>query len=211
MPRRKPNRFYAELYERLNQIAERRFLGDIRRDIAGGASGHVLEIGAGTGGNFRFYGPSVESVIAIEPDPAMVTFAAPRLHDGPRPVTLVQSVVERMPFPDASFDTVLTSLVLCSVGLDEALHEIRRVLKVNGTLRFYEHVRFHNRVGAWFQDAVTPVWRRLAAGCHPNRDIAAALVAHGFVIERLDSLAPGWPLLPYLLVRSQIKGVAICI
>ncbi|MBM4436580.1 MAG: class I SAM-dependent methyltransferase [Actinobacteria bacterium] len=209
MTQRRGRRLYAALYERINEIAERRYLGAIRAEVAGSAAGQVLEIGAGASGNFRFYRADAHQVVAVEPDPAMAELAVPKARRAAAPVALSRAVAERLPFRSEAFDTVVTSLVLCTVDLDPTLREIRRVLRPGGRLRFYEHVRYRHPVGRFMQDAVTPLWRRFASGCHPNRDLVGRLRQHDFAIERVDEFTVGLPLPPYVLVRPQVKGVAV--
>ena len=112
---------------------------------------------------------------------------------------------EALPFPDASFDHVVASLVLCSVSdVDAALDEVRRVLRPEGSLVFVEHVRGDARVARW-QDRLTPIHMLLAGGCHPNRDTERALERSGFRLEELER----FPLpASHPLIRPAIQGVA---
>ncbi|MDP8944507.1 MAG: methyltransferase domain-containing protein [Actinomycetota bacterium] len=99
-----------------------------------------------------------------------------------------------MPFPDGSFDTVVSTLVLCTVPDQEAaLDEVRRVLRPGGRLLFIEHVRAAEPMARW-QDRLEPLWRRLLGGCHPNRDTVAAIEEAGFEIEMFESFYPSDPL-----------------
>jgi ubiquinone/menaquinone biosynthesis C-methylase UbiE len=111
----------------------------------------VLEVRAGGGQNFPFYDRSrVVHVEAIEPDEAMLVCAEGTRGDAPIPITLTRAAVERFPFSDASFDSVVVTLVLCSVRDPEhGLHEIGRVLKPGGSLLLLEHVRAQGKVAAW--------------------------------------------------------------
>ncbi len=138
--------------------------------MVGGAKGRVLEIGAGTGLNFSYYPKDVE-VIATEPDPYMLRRARRRLTESGNHIELRESSAEELPFENDSFDTVVGTLVMCSVPHPErALAEIRRLLKPGGEYRFYEHVRYDSAFGGFWQDAIMPIWRWFGAGCHPNRD-----------------------------------------
>lgn len=119
---------------------------------------------------------------------------------------VVEAPAERLPFPDDSFDTVVCTLVLCTVDdPDRAIAEVRRVLKPGGRLLLIEHVRSHDpRIARW-QDRVTPLWKRIGHGCHPNRDTAAALARAGFVLELEAWRLPKAP----KIARPAIEGVAI--
>lgn len=152
-----------------------------RQWLAGGATGRVLEVGAGTGRNLPLY-PKEATVVAIEP--ASQTLARAR-HRAPG-VALVRASAEALPFREGSFDTVVSGLVFCSVpDAGKGLREVRRVLRSGGLLRMLEHVRSGSRLGAKWQDFIQPAWTKLAGGCHPNRDTEATLRQEGFeLVER---------------------------
>ena len=159
----------------------------LRKEIAGQASGVVLEIGAGNGLNFAFYDPGlVERVEAIEPDTAMLRYARERIATAKVPITLTQTPVEVLPFADETFDCAMAALVFCSVS-DPAggLREIWRILKPGGKLLLLEHVRSHHAWLGQAQDWLAPAWRWGTGGCNLNRDTEATLRAAGFEIETL--------------------------
>ena len=191
------HRLFASWYDRLGAGSERKLGPLIRPRIAGEAHGQVLEIGAGTGANFSYY-PDDASVIATEPDPYMMKRARKKLAELARTnIELRQASAERLPFEAASFDHVISTLVLCSVPDQlRAFAEVRRVLKPDGTFRFLEHVR-NDESAFWgtVQDLITPVWRWLGAGCHPNRRTQAALEDTGLRIDWVEQIriAPGTP------------------
>jgi ubiquinone/menaquinone biosynthesis C-methylase UbiE len=191
----KGHRWFAAVYDLLSAWEEARVLKPSRLRILGDAAGRVLEIGAGTGASFPYY-KAAERIVATEPDPFMLVRAQRRLKHGRHSIALVQCQAESLPFADASFDTVISTLVLCTVeNLDRSLSEIDRVLKSGGDLRFIEHVRFDDARGR-LQDAVAPVWRRVGAGCHPNRRTAEALRAGGFeIVELQEYITPVMPLI----------------
>ena len=194
---------FAALYDVLVELADRGGLADYRRKIVGRATGRVLEIGAGTGRNFPYYG-QVTSVLAIEPDPHMRRRAHRRVRECPVPASVVDGIAERLPMDDHSIDTVVSTLVFCTVpDPAAALQELRRVLAPGGSLRFVEHVRGDSPGLARLQDRVTPVHRRLAAGCHPNRDFVLLLQIEGFRVPELERfpLGPPW-------TRPHVAGVA---
>jgi ubiquinone/menaquinone biosynthesis C-methylase UbiE len=150
-----------------------------RRRLVSGLSGHVLEVGTGTGLLLPSHPPSVSSIVAIDIDPELLARARQR-----RPgVSLVHADVQHLPFPDASFDAVVACLVFCTVA-DPArgLAEIRRVLRPNGQLRLLEHVRSPHPSVARLQDRLTPAWSHLAMGCQLNRDTVSLVAASGFRI-----------------------------
>jgi ubiquinone/menaquinone biosynthesis C-methylase UbiE len=203
------HKWFAFLYDRLQAPAERSFIRAMREEIMGGARGRVLELGAGTGFSFPYYGDHVEQVIATDPDPHMLERARRRAQDLDRPIELRQASAEELPFEDASFDTVVTMLVMCTVeDPARALSEVRRVLKPTGELRLYEHVRYDHAFGAFCQDLATPLWRWLGAGCRPNRDIARLVREAEFEFERLELSKPAPPLPFMIFTRPHIVGIA---
>ncbi len=209
MPGEQGHKWFAAIYDRMMASAERSFMKHVRREIAGEATGRVLEVGAGTGANFAYYQGGAE-VVATEPDPFMLQRARERVQAAGRPIELKQAPADQLPFEDASFDTVISTLVMCSVSDPmKALYEMRRVLKPQGQYRFYEHVRYDHAFGGFWQDAVTPLWRWLGAGCHPNRDVAEFIREAGFNIIQLELSKPLPPVPPMIFSRPHIKGVAL--
>lgn len=174
----------------------------LRRETVGQAKGIVLEVGVGGGQNFPFYDPDhVVRVEATEPDEAMLTVARRRLPDAPVPITLTDAPVEALPFPDALFDSVVATLIFCSVGDPErGLREIWRVLKPGGTLLLLEHVRAQGKIAAWVQDAMVPVTTRLSGNCHWNRDTQRAVLSTGFRVTQVRKARGG--LLPVLILTA---------
>ena len=154
-------------------VRRSRGLERARAALLADVRGRVLEIGAGTGLNAPHY-PGGAEVTFTEPDPRMA-----------RRLEVVRAAAEELPFADASFDVVVSTLVLCTVAdLGRSLQEVRRVLAPGGTLRFIEHVRGPDgsRLARW-QDRANPLWRRLAGGCNCNRTTLAALAAEGFEVD----------------------------
>jgi ubiquinone/menaquinone biosynthesis C-methylase UbiE len=204
------HRWFAAIYDRMTASDERTIMKNIRSHLVGGARGRVLEIGAGTGANFPYYREAqIQTVIATEPDPFMLERARRRLKELGLSIELRQASAEELPFEDSSFDTVISTWVMCSVRhLQPALSEIRRVLRPSGQLRFYEHVRFNNRLAALMQDIATPVWRWFGAGCHPNRDLGSAVERAGFRLADLQRLHPFPPIPPISVTQPHVLGVA---
>jgi ubiquinone/menaquinone biosynthesis C-methylase UbiE len=177
-----------------------------RRRIVEDVTGDVLEIGAGTGFNFPFY-KAATRVVAIEPERSMRVRAERRAKRASVPIQVRDGSGHALDFPDASFDAVVFSLVLCTIpDPARALAEARRVLKPGGSLRVYEHVRSPNPTIAARQDRWLRPWRVFNVGCHPNRDTYAAVERAGFDVsgvERFDM--KGVP----SLVRSHLVGTAV--
>lgn len=182
---------FAALYDPLGRAAERRWMGERRSGLLSGVSGAVLEIGGGTGANLPHYGDASGVVIA-EPDGHMRGRLRGKLGLARVPVEVSEAGAEDLPFADDHFDAVVSTLVLCTVpDQGRALAEVRRVLRPGGRLVFIEHVRGAGAV-ARVQDGILPLWRRVCAGCHPNRDTLGSIRAAGFEVERLDRFtAPG--------------------
>ncbi len=204
------HKWFAAIYDLMMAAGERRIMGTIRDRVAGGAAGCVLELGAGTGLNFPHYTTAVASVQATEPDPYMLQRARRRAAEAPVSVNVTQAPAERLPFDDASFDTVVETLVFCTVrNPAKALAEAMRVLRPGGQLRFYDHIRYDSRLLAHIQDLATPVWSWWAAGCHPNRDTVRAIREAGFDIREIEYSKPFPPVPPATLVRPHVRGIAI--
>jgi SAM-dependent methyltransferase len=201
---------FAALYDPLGASAERRWMGGRRRRLLAGARGAVLEIGGGTGANLAHY-RDVDRVTIAEPDPFMRNKIGPKLEDARVPVEVASAGAEALPFPDGSFDTVVSTLVLCTVPDQEAaLDEVRRVLRPGGRLLFIEHVRATGSAARW-QDRLEPLWRRLLGGCHPNRDTVAAIEDAGFEIETFESFYPPDPLsglMPHVQGSATVRLAA---
>ena len=194
-PKPKGNGWTAAFYDWVRPWSEGKLMDRLRRDILAGATGRVIEIGIGTGATLPFY-RQADKIVGVEPDPAWMERARKRARELGLDVELHQGTAEALPFPDASFDTAVSIIVLCSVDDPKrALAEIKRVLKPRGTLRFIEHVRADGRLAAQVQDWLTPFYRRISTNCHLNRRTAEYVEAAGFEIlemqkERPDPLEP---------------------
>jgi len=181
------------------------FIRDGRRKLLSAADGRVLEVGAGTGFNLPHYPSRVDDLTITDGSAGMLRRAKKRADRADRRVTATTADVESLPFEDASFDTVVGSLLLCSVGDQEkALAEIRRVLKPGGRYLFLEHVRSDDSKLAHRQDRWEGVWGVIAQGCHPNRDTLPRIES-AFTIDELDQgEVPFGPRIvrPYILGRA---------
>jgi SAM-dependent methyltransferase len=195
---------FGRSFARVGPRMDARGATEHRRRLVAAAHGVVIEIGAGYGATFPFYPSAVSGVLALEPDPTLRALALAAASRAPVPVTVKDGVAEALPAADASADVVVSSLVLCSVA-DQAfaLAEVVRVLRPGGLLLFYEHVRSAHRVLGAAEDLVTPLWSRVAGGCHPNRDTAAVIAGAGLTVQGLErfgfSVLPGNPRLAHIL------------
>ena len=180
-------RLFARFYDRAMAGSEEAGLAAHRSALLATASGRVLEIGAGTGHNLGHYPAALRELVLTEPEEPMLRRLAPRAAASTPPARTVPAAAEALPFADASFDTVVSTLTLCTVrDLPAALAEIRRVLVPGGHLLFLEHVRADDAREARLQDRITPLWRRIGHGCHPNRATVAAIADAGFTLERVE-------------------------
>ncbi|YCI07098.1 class I SAM-dependent methyltransferase (plasmid) [Ensifer sp. D2-11] len=158
-----------------------------RERVIGAAEGRVLEIGVGSGLNLPFYGPTVREVLALEPAPKLLAMAG-RVPDPGMPVSFIKASAESIPLDDQSVDTVVTTWTLCTVPeAAAAIAEMRRVLKPHGKLLFVEHGLAPDASVRWWQDRLTPIWRRLSGGCHLNRPIQSMIEDGGFHLDRVET------------------------
>ena len=191
----------------MTRATERASMAKLRRRTLASARGRLLIVGAGQGHDLAHLPPSVDSVVALEPDAAMRKWGHKRVAAARVATSYVAGTAEQLPLADGSVDTVLCTLVLCSVDdLEAAAAEFRRVLKPGGELMVLEHVRSASPRVAAAQDRVDPLWGRISGGCHLNRDPRAALERAGFDTSRLVDrrLAKFMPLLD-----PAVQGVAV--
>jgi ubiquinone/menaquinone biosynthesis C-methylase UbiE len=201
------NRLFALTYDRLMASTEQGGLAEVREELIGEATGNALEVGAGTGHNLPYYRPAVTSLTLTEPDPAMMRRLQRAASTADRTPTVVRAPAEDLPFDDATFDTVVCTLVLCGVeDQPRAAREIRRVLTPGGRLLLVEHVRAEDEALARRQDRMN--WlNRLLVGCDCNRPTQQTLQRTGFAIDRLaGGELPKSP----SFVRPMIVGAASC-
>jgi len=201
---------FAWFYDRMLDSVEKGGLAEMRGGLLSDATGRILELGAGTGHNLAHYPDSVTTLVLTEPDPYMAARLRERLRRDGHPAraeAVVDEVsAEELPYEDGSFDTVVSTLVLCTVpDPRRTLAEVRRVLAPGGSLIFIEHVRGDGGVRAWVQDRLERPWGFVAGGCHPNRPTGEMLADAGLRVERLDrgKLPKAGP-----LIKPMVKGVA---
>ena len=180
------SRLFALTYDRMMGRAEKAGLGELRQNVIADAGGDVLEIGAGTGANLRLYGPAVKSLTVTEPEPPMLRRLEQKVAEQSPATKVLRAPAEDLPFNDDSFDTVVSTLVLC--GVDDqprALREARRVLRPGGRLIFLEHVRSEDDGLARWQDRFNGV-NRFMVGCECNRPTLDTIRAAGFDVTRVE-------------------------
>lgn len=199
-------RAFSALYDRVLKATEEAGLRELRQRTLAGASGRTLDIGAGTGANLGLYPEAVGELVLAEPDPHMTKRLRRHAAEQGAAAEIVEAPAERLPFEDASFDTAVFTLVLCTVPDPEAaLAEAARVLKPGGKLLFLEHVRSRDPRLATWQDRFARPWRFVNDGCNCNRDTVASLDAspldlEGVEHERMPKAPP--------VVRPVIRGQA---
>jgi ubiquinone/menaquinone biosynthesis C-methylase UbiE len=165
---------------------ERKKFKRVRQDLLKSATGKVLEIGSGTGVNFPLY-RNAEHVLAIEPSQYMIDQSLSKLKFAAVPIEMVNASAERLPFEDHTFDTVVATLVFCTIpNAEEAIDEIKRVCKPNGKILLFEHVKMENTVLSRMQEGLTPLWRKICDGCCLNRETLKAFTSRGLKIERVE-------------------------
>jgi ubiquinone/menaquinone biosynthesis C-methylase UbiE len=197
---------FAAGYDRMMAGAEKAVLRGRRETLVSRVTGHVLEVGGGTGANLPFYGAGVEELVITEPEEPMARRLERKLAGYSLPARVVLAPAEELPIEDASFDFVVSTLVLCTVDDPaRALGEIYRVLKPGGQLVFLEHVRSDGfRLARW-QDRLHGVQVRVGHGCHCNRRTLENIERAGFSIaelehDRMRDMPP--------IVRPLIAGLA---
>jgi len=183
--RRKYDRV-AWMYDFMESPMEFFSFSTFRRDLLSQARGKILEIGVGTGKNLPWYPPGVD-LTGIDVSPRMLERARKKAEERGMHPRLEVMDVERMAFPDQTFDTTVSTFVFCSVlHPQRGLAEIRRVLKKGGTALFLEHVRSENTLAGAVMDLVNPVINALV-GPHINRRTVDFIEEAGFEILSVEN------------------------
>ena len=185
-PATRGQRFFASWDPGLMAKVERDGQSELRATQLRGAQGRTLEIGAGNGFSVQHYTDAVTELVLLEPNPTFRQVLGDEIARAtPATVRVTDGDVHDLGFPDRSFDTVTASLVFCSVTDPvRALREVHRVLRPGGRLLFHEHVRARG-ARALLQDLLTPLQRRLADGCHANRDFERFLFGSPLELDEL--------------------------
>ena len=202
------SRLFASIYDPFMRESERACLSHWRAELLKQATGDVLEVGAGTGANLPLYPRSVQRLVLAEPDPHVRERLGRRLALCPvADVEVCAASVDALPFAARAFDTVVCTLVLCSVpDLPRAVAIVRRVLRPGGRLLYLEHVAADDcpdRLG--WQRRLEPLWMRVSGNCHLTRRTSEAIREGGFHIEEeiRESVRKALPIL-----RPSVRGVA---
>jgi ubiquinone/menaquinone biosynthesis C-methylase UbiE len=204
---------FAACYDRMVAGIEKAGLTERRASLVGRAEGRVLEIGGGTGLNLAHYGPGVETLVIAEPEEPMARrlerkLAAVEAGAATR-AEVARAKAEELPFDDASFDCVVSTLVLCTVDDQaKALSEIHRVLRPGGRLLFLEHVRSDEPGLARWQDRLNGIQRRVGHGCNCNRATVGAVESAGFTVTDLEhgELKKAPPIVRPLVIGSATRA-----
>lgn len=202
-------RAFTEIYDRGLTAVEDAGLRDVRRQALSAATGRTVDLGAGAGANLMLFPSTVSELVLVEPDPHMLRKLRPRLSRAAVPAEVVQAGAEELPFEDASFDTAVFTLVLCTVPDPQAaLAETARVLKPGGRLLFVEHVRSRHPGLARWQDRLERPWRFLGDGCHCNRDTVRMIEASPLRLERFEQgrLSKAPPIIRPLAFGSAVAA-----
>jgi ubiquinone/menaquinone biosynthesis C-methylase UbiE len=202
---------FARCLARSAAIAERKGADVYRRRLLAGLAGRVIEVGAGTGINFRHYPGAVAEVLAVEPEPNLRAMAEAAAHESPVPVRVVAGTAEALPAPDGSIDAGVSAGLLCSVpDPAAALTELARVIRPGGELRFYEHVMSRRRHAALLQRGLdaSRLWERAMGGCRTSRDTEAAIAHAGFDVQSIERFTfhptlLDFPVAPKILGRAR--------
>ena len=206
-------RTFAAVYDPFLWVSERVGMRAHRQELLRHVRGRTVELGSGTGLNLPHYPDDLDELFLTEPDTAMAARLKRKLRHSGRSARVLGVSAERLPFDDGSIDTVVSTLVLCTVDApDLALREIARVLRPDGQLLFIEHVRSDSpRLAAW-QDRLAGPWQRFAEGCRCNRATVELIAASELEVEQVRSTT--WRAMPAIVAplvagRARPKSAAM--
>lgn len=180
-------------------------IAKLRREILAGVTGEVLEIGFGTGLNLPYYPEQIHQIATVDPNPGSSAIAQKRIAASPITVNHYILSGEKLPMSSCSFDSVVSTFTLCSIpDVEQALAEIHRVLKLGERFFFIEHgLSPEPNVQVW-QNRLTPIQKRLAGGCHFNRNIRQLIENQFEQVTIEESYLENSPKVPAYLY----KGIA---
>ncbi len=175
------DRFFAKIYEKLMFPLEFIRIRDLRKSIIPSLKGNILEVGAGTGLNMGYYAKGSRLTLT-DINNGMLNIAKKKAKELGIKASFFQMPAERLSFKDSQFDTVVATLVFCSVeNPEKAFRELRRVCKNNGIIVLLEHVKSEDKFLAFSQKLVKPIFCRIA-GCNPHRDTLRSIEKSGLKV-----------------------------
>ena len=204
---------FAGAYDWFARRAEEAGLSEQRRQVLSQAMGRTLEIATGTGLNVPHYPPAVTELVLTEPYAPMVALLRDKVKTLGRNVEVIEATAEHLPFPDASFDTVVGTMILCTApNVELVLQEVARVLKPGGQYLFLEHVRNPDSEIARRQDRVQPLWYLFGNGCHCNRDTVTTLNNSCLSVQELHrGQIPGaWSIIEAMITGRAVRTADAC-
>ncbi|MER5759863.1 methyltransferase domain-containing protein [Streptomyces sp. NPDC002082] len=196
---------HARSYDRQMRFFERTLFGESRSWVCSRATGEVLEVAIGTGLNLPLYPPGVR-LTGIEWSPQMLALARRRADELGLVADLREGDAQALPFPDASFDSVVCTLGLCAIPDEQrAIAEMSRVLKPGGRLLLLDHVPstvWPLRALQWLIELLTvPL-----GGEHLLRRPLQGVQGVGLEVEQHDRFKLG--VVERLAVRKPVPGIA---
>ncbi|MDV2581480.1 class I SAM-dependent methyltransferase [Alkalibacillus haloalkaliphilus] len=185
------SKLVPKFYDLIMAPIENKRFKRIRSDMLVHAAGHVLEIGSGTGVNFPLY-KDATTVTAVEPDETMKERSMEKVINSKVPIEVRLAYAENLPFVEDQFDCLVVTLALCTIqDVNQALSEMRRVVKPGGQVMLFEHVRLNHSIVGKVQDVLTPFWKKVAGGCHLNREPLTLIKEAGFEVVEVEQMYKG--------------------